>query len=292
MEKKETAVQKVAEENITDRVLTKVTALTSTGALKLPGDYSPQNALKSAFLILQETVDKEKKPVLSVCTKESVALALFDMVVRALNPSKKQCYFISYGTKLLAQPSYFGNMATAKRVGMKDIIANIIYEGDVPNFIYSIDPKTGRKSLVKHETKLENIDINKISGAYAIYTMEDGTQNMEVMNIKQIQQSWLQGAAKGNSPAHKNFTDEMCKKTVINRACKTIINSSDDSYLFEESNNPDDKDGSITPHTDVSDANAEKLVFPDTPQENATPENNELKADENIARETVKGPDF
>lgn len=34
--------------------------------------------------------------------------------------------------------------------------------------------------------------------------------------------------------AHQNFTDEMAKKTVINRLCKSIINSSDDTALFDD----------------------------------------------------------
>ena len=33
---------------------------------------------------------------------------------------------------------------------------------------------------------------------------------------------------------NKNFTDEMAKKTVINRLCKSIINSSDDTALFDD----------------------------------------------------------
>ena len=49
------------------------------------------------------------------------------------------------------------------------------------------------------------------------------------------------GVMKGGSPAHKNFDDQMVKKTVINRACKTLINSSDDTALYttDESDNVD-----------------------------------------------------
>jgi recombination protein RecT len=54
------------------------------------------------------------------------------------------------------------------------------------------------------------------------------------MNIKQVETSWNQGYAKGGSPAHKNFRGEMVKKTIINRALKTVIGSSDDSALYDE----------------------------------------------------------
>ena len=42
---------------------------------------------------------------------------------------------------------------------------------------------------------------------------------------------------KGNSGAHKNFTQEMSKKTVTNRACKHFYSTSDDSDILIESIN-------------------------------------------------------
>ena len=48
-------------------------------------------------------------------------------------------------------------------------------------------------------------------------------------NLDEIRKAWAQGAAKGGSPAHKNFPQEMAKKTVINRACKIFVNTSTDA---------------------------------------------------------------
>ena len=63
---------------------------------------------------------------------------------------------------------------------------------------------------------------------------KDGSKGDVVyMSIQQIKNSWNQGYAKGNSGAHKNFTDEMCKKTIITRVCKTLINASDDGDLID-----------------------------------------------------------
>jgi recombination protein RecT len=216
---------------ITDLVLTRVTEYQRTGGLRLPSDYAPENALKAAYLILQEVKTREGKPALEACSKVSIANSLFDMVVRGLNPIKKQCYFIPYGTKLQLSPSYFGNIATAKRVGMKNIVANVVYADDV--FEYAVDPNTGRIKVTKHEQKVQNIDSDKIIAAYAVAEFDGGIFNATIMTIKEVKQSWLQGAAKGNSGAHQNFGAEMAKKTVINKACKIIINSSDDGYLGE-----------------------------------------------------------
>ena len=60
--------------------------------------------------------------------------------------------------------------------------------------------------------------------------------------MAQIRAAWGQGATKGGSPAHKNFAEEMAKKTVIGRACKAIINSSDDAWLYDGKRDDMDSD--------------------------------------------------
>ena len=229
------------ERNVTDKVLSRVKDLEVKKELRIPANYSAENALKSAYLILSETVDREKKPVLQSCSEASISTALLDMVIQGLSPVKKQCYFIPYGSKLQLSRSYLGTVAITKRLkGVKNVIANCIYENDV--FDYELDLDTGNRKITKHEQKFEDIDPAKIKGAYAIVVMEDAQNYVEIMNINQIKKSWNQGAAKGNSGAHNNFADEMAKKTVINRACKMFANTSDDSdLLIGAFNNSDEK---------------------------------------------------
>ena len=230
-------------ENIADQILEKVNKFTADGGLVLPKTYSVANNMKSAWLILQETLDRNNKPVLEVCTKASIANALFDMVLQGMSVSKNQGYFIAYGNKLEFQRSYFGTVALAKRVQggiVTEPVANVIYEGD--EFVYTIDPTTGLIKVIKHDQKLENIDDSKIKAAYAIVVYADGKIQTTIMTLAQIKQAWQQGATKGQSPAHKNFPAEMCKKTVIGRACKMVINSSDDAWLYEGKQDEDDVD--------------------------------------------------
>ena len=229
----------VKKQDISTEVLKKINEFKEHGALKIPADYSPENALKAAYLVLSDP----RNNLLSKCTKESVASALLKMVVWGLSPLKKQCSFIPYGDKLECTPEYTGNVAMAKRYGgLKSIKANAIHAGDV--FIFEIDNKTGKKKVVKHEQTLESISNKELQGAYAIVELVDGTIDTYVMSMQQIKDSWNQGAMKGNSPAHKLFPDQMAEKTVINRACKLIIRTSDDAILSpdeeEEEAKPDD----------------------------------------------------
>lgn len=206
--------------------------------LSFPDNYSVANALNSAYLIIQDMTVKRKRgnewveeKVLDICTKQSIASSLLDMAVQALNPVKKQCYFVAFGDKLTLMRSYQGTMAVARRVGATDIRAEVIYEGDV--FRYHIE--NGYKVIDEHTQDFKNIDNEKIVGAYAIVDHPNFTPYVEVMNINQIKKAWSKGKAdlsKAND-VHNEFADQMAKKTVINRACKNFINSSDDGYLME-----------------------------------------------------------
>lgn len=271
MEKKDekTNIQKF--ENISEQVLSRIEQFQKDGSMILPKNYSVENHMKSAWLALQEVEDKEHHKALQICTKESIANSLLDMVLQGLSVSKKQGYFIVYGNKLIFQRSYFGTIALAKRAGgmVSEPVANVIYEGD--DFQYEIDPKTAKVSIIKHSQKLENIDNSKIKGAYALVTLADGTTQVTIMSMQQIRAAWGQGATKGNSPAHKNFAEEMAKKTVIGRACKAIINSSDDAWLYDGKEDDADSDKAsiqrdAAQHSDVQIIDTTAVEFDDVPE--------------------------
>lgn len=225
--KTETSVATV-KQDISTQVLARIEAFQNSGELTLPKGYNAENALKSAYIILSDP----KNNILAKCDKSSIAEALLKMVVYGVSPIKKQCYFIPYGEKLECSISYAGNIAIAKRYGnLKSIKGNAIFEGDT--FEFEVDETTGHRKVKKHLQTLESVGSNKIKGAYAVYELNDGTTDVEVMNINQIQKAWEQGGSKGASPAHKNFADQMAIKTVLNRACKLLISSSDDSVLYD-----------------------------------------------------------
>lgn len=271
MEKKDekTSIQKF--ENISEQVLSRIEQFQKDGSMILPKNYSVENHMKSAWLALQEVEDKEHHKALQICTKESIANSLLDMVLQGLSVSKNQGYFIVYGNKLVFKRSYFGTIALAKRAGgmVSEPVANVIYEGD--DFQYEIDPKTAKVAIVKHSQKLENIDNSKIKGAYALVTLADGTTQVTIMSMQQIRAAWGQGATKGNSPAHKNFAEEMAKKTVIGRACKAIINSSDDAWLYDGKEDDADSDKAsiqrdAAQHSDVQIIDTTAVEFDDVPE--------------------------
>ncbi len=227
----------VIKEEVFDRVSSMVRTYTSRGELALPAGYSPENAMKSAWLILQETLDTNKRPVLENCTKASVINALQTMLYQGLNPDKKQCYFIAYGNKLQLQRSYFGSMHVAKTVDptITDICYDVVYEGDE----FAIEKHRGHTVVATHRQKLCDMDKAKIIAAYcSVFRGE--REDTTLMTMDEIKQAWRKskmnpvdehGNIKPNS-THGMYTRDMAIKTVVNRACKYIINSSDDASLL------------------------------------------------------------
>lgn len=267
-----TAVKKV-DENKFEVILEKIVNLEETG-VQFPKDYSPENAARSAWLILGETKATGGKMALEVCTPASVANALLKMVTLGLNPIKKQCYFIPYGEKLECMPSYLGAIATAKRYGLKSMHANTIHEGD--DFAYGISPD-GTTQVTKHNQTLDSLK-KPIIGVYAVATMEDKTIDTTIMTIEDVKKAWAQGATKGGSPAHRNFEGEMAKKSAIGRACKSIISTSDDSSLFDNIEGAPSATESNVKHEIKAKANKETMDFEDV-------EHKEVIAEEVITEE-------
>lgn len=226
---------KEMQDTTVNAVMKQVEELQQTGGLVLPKDYNVGNALKSAWIYLQTIETRTKQKAIDVCTKLSICNCLLEMVIRGQHP-KKHCYFIPCGNSLEYWERYTGKVLRAKRdTKIQDVVAQIVYEGD--KFIYTVD-ENGYYQLVSHETAIENINPDKIKAAYAVVIFKDGSKHLEVMTIDQIRKSWQQGAARGASGAHQNFTDQMCKKTVIARACKIELDSATDGEEEEFSMTP------------------------------------------------------
>jgi len=228
----------IANKEVFDIVSERIRTLQERRQLHLPPNYSAENALKAAWLALQEVTDKDGKPALTVCDRNSIMNSLLKMVIQGLNPAKNQCYFVVFGTKLVLMRSYFGSIHVAKSVDerIEDIVADVVYEGDE----FEYEKLRGKTRIITHKQKLENIEKAKIKAAYATVIYKDGRDESVIMTIGEIKQAWKQSNThpiddKNNirvGTTHDKFMAEMCKKTVINRICKPIFNGSDDSNII------------------------------------------------------------
>lgn len=246
--------------SVGDIVLSRVNEMSEAG-FTLPADYNPTNAIKASMLVLQEVKDKNGKPALETCTQASIQTALFKMLTYGEDVSKVQGYFIVYGSQLQYQESYFGKVLRVRRIFPEwTPVPMLIHEGD--SFEYAIDPNTGRKKVLKHEQKLENID-KPIIGGYLYIPCADGGQDLYIMTIKQIIAAWNKSRSGGATA--KQFPEKMAMKTIVNSGCTMVINSTpSQSTVADDSDDPD------APETEPEYADAEEIVevheLPDAPQ--------------------------
>lgn len=276
---------------LTDLVLDRVKQMQDTQDLSLPKNYNASNALNAAFLELQKVQDRNHRPALEVCTHDSIVKSLLDMTLQGLSPAKDQCYFIVYGNELQMQRSYFGTVAAVKRLdGVKKVRAEVVHEKDD----FEIGANEDMELVVKRFVpKFENQD-NQIVGAFAMIKTDEGT-DFTVMTKKEIDQSWAQTRQKNNK-VQQNFSQEMAKRTVLNRAAKMFINTSDDSDLLTgaindtTSNEYDDERRDVTPVEDEKQSTDELLEgFQKSQEAKAKGVSNNGNSDEESSEEIADG---
>lgn len=202
-----------------------------------PKDYSMENAVKAAYLELYE------KNYLKTCTPESITNAIMYMLVQGLSPSKDQCYFIKYENRLKCMRSYHGSVAVTARFHpvVADINAEVIYADDTLE--YEIDK--GKRCNIVHRQKFGNIRNDAIIGAYATALDENGEEILsDIMTMEEILVSWARSQKRGpGAPInekgqlnprsdHAKHPVRFCRRTIINRICKTLLSATSDAELL------------------------------------------------------------
>ena len=244
-------------QNVGDAVIARVNSLCEAG-FTMPKDYQFVNAIKMSMLKLQDLKDKNGKSALEVCTPVSIQTALFSMACKGLNAALNQIYFIVRGNVLCAQESYYGKVLMVKRIYPHwNPVPVVIREGDV--FEYGIDPNSGKKFIVKHEQKLENMD-NGFVGGYMY--LPDG--ELYIMTKKQILTAWSKSSSREQT-THKQFDEKMVQKTLVNSGCNIIINSTPEYQIAmdEETNLIENKLPDNEKYEEF--AEAEEIVEEETP---------------------------
>lgn len=197
--------------------------IVDTGTI-ISKNYDLPSAMANLYLNLVQVKDKNDKPVLEVCSKESIQEAIIQCITNELNVGKRQGYFIPYGDKLEFQPSYFGEIKKAKSVAGVKIRGKVFREGEL------IDPemRIDGTMIIKHKPSIKCLN-NKILGAYAVAT--DTTTgrvvDSDIMSREEIMKSAMK--SKNGGKVTKEFEHEMFIRTVTKRLAKHFVNTSDDS---------------------------------------------------------------
>lgn len=267
--------------NVGDQVIERVNSLCEAG-FTMPADFSYVNAIKMTMLKLQELKDKNGRSALEVCTPASISTALFQMVTKGLNAALNQGYLIVRGDQLCFQESYFGKVLMVKRIHPDwHPQPVVIREGDV--FEYGIDVTTGKKFIIKHEQKFENLDKDFIGGYVYL-----PTGDVHIMTKKQIMAAWAKSSSREQA-THKAFSEKMVGKTLINSGCNMIINATPSYNVTVEDSvdtEPEEQSGEFQ-STEFVEATEVKTVevapaVVETPKPKPEPKADEFANDDNL----------
>ena len=190
--------------------------------ITVPEGYNVSNEITMALMMIAQTNDKDGRPALESCSRESIMTQLRLMAQNGLSMAQKQCYPIVRGNKLCIDISYFGTISIIKRLMPGyDVRANVIYKDDTYDYIWNEETQCYQVTNIK--SSIENRD-KPIVGAYGTI-FEKATGKVifsEVMSWKEILTSWSHAKT---DKVQKEFPQEMAKRTLIQRMCKLFLNT-------------------------------------------------------------------
>lgn len=177
----------------------------------LPKDFNKARFVQNALALINDN------PALQKYSQAQLMGGLLKGAYLGLDFYSKECYLIPYGNQLNYQTDYRGAKKLAKKYSIrpiKDIYAKLIREGDeFEELIINGEPTFNFKPKFLND--------GKILGAFAVVLYKDGGLAYDVMPLSDLENTRKHSKA-SNSPAWKDFTGEMYKKTVLHRLCKQI----------------------------------------------------------------------
>ena len=177
----------------------------------LPKDFNKARFVQNALALVNEN------PNIAKYGQQKIMAGLLKGAYLGLDFYSKECYLVPYGNDLNYQTDYRGAKKLAKKYSIrpiKDIYAKLVREGD------SFEEKivSGEQTF---DFKPLPFNDGKIIGAFAVCLYADGGMQYDTMSLADLENTRKSSKA-SNSPAWKNFTGEMYKKTVLHRLCKHI----------------------------------------------------------------------
>lgn len=194
----------------------------------LPKHLTPERVVKMAL------VAASRQPILFKCTKESFIQSIMKSAELGLDCSGTlgRAYLVPYyNSKIGAYECQFiagyqGLIELARRSGnIARIESRVVYSNDKFEVQYGLDQR------LAHTPRLGN-DRGKMTCVYAVAELTDGSRQIEVMSIEEVNAIRDRSKAKDNGPWKTDYS-EMARKTVIRRIVKYLPLSTEMQKAFE-----------------------------------------------------------
>ena len=181
----------------------------------LPADFNIPRFIQNSVALLNGN------DVLAKFAKENGTAQIKAGLIRGaflgLDFLNSEAYLVPYGKTLNFMPSYTGMMKLVEKYStrpIKSIYAKTVRQGDsFSEEIINGEPTINYKAMP--------FNGNDVIGVFAICQFADGGIVYEVMSKADVEQCRKSSKAK-NSPAWQMYWEQMAKKTVLRRLCKSL----------------------------------------------------------------------
>lgn len=194
----------------------------------LPHHLTPERVVKMAL------VAASRQPLLYKCTQNSILQAIMKSAELGLDCSGTlgRAYLVPYfNSKLGAYecqfiPGYQGLIELARRSGnIARIESRVVYENDAFDVEYGLDQKLAHRPAI-------GVERGEMRCVYAVAELTDGSRQIEVMTMEEVEAIRNRSKAKDNGPWKTDYP-EMSRKTVIRRLAKYLPLSTELAKAFE-----------------------------------------------------------
>ena len=168
-----------------------------------------------------------KTPKLLECDQRSLLGSILTAAQIGLEPNGPdgKCYLIPFKGQATLQIGYRGMLDLVRRSGeIIGIHAELVYEEDEFEIVLGLDP------IIVHRPKFFG-DRGNVVLAYSVAKFRDGSSDFIWMSMDELEKVRQSSMAKNSGP-WVDWPEEMMKKTVLKRHCKTLPTSIESSHAL------------------------------------------------------------
>ena len=166
-----------------------------------------------------------KSPALVTADRRTLFTSCVECASDGLVPNGKEAALVMFGQKVVYMPMIAGIYKRVRNSGeVTTLNGQVVHEKDHFNYAYGFEPTL--------EHRPADGDRGKVSHVYAVAVLKDGTRDMEVMSVAEVEEVRATSKAKDSGP-WVTWWGEMAKKTVVRRLAKRLPLTADLERLVQ-----------------------------------------------------------
>jgi len=155
-----------------------------------------------------------KNPALVSAERRTLFTSCIECASDGLVPNGKEAALVMFGQNVVYMPMISGIYKRARNSGeVTTLNGQVVHANDDFDYAYGFEPTLSHKPAIGER--------GAIVAVYAVAVLRDGTRDMEIMSVEEVEAVRATSRAKDSGP-WKTWWSEMAKKTVVRRLAKRL----------------------------------------------------------------------